>query len=392
MLVLLLALVFPALGLNNGLARTPAMGYNTWNDYQCNVTEDDVKNCANALVNSGLAKLGYNYVNLDDCWAWGRYPNGTIYADPTTFPSGIASLASYVHSLGLKFGIYTDRGFYTCQKRPGSKNYEQIDAETYASWGVDYLKEDSCYSLSHDREESLQDYSVMRDALNSTGRPIYFSLCGWHEWYAPPGQSLGNSWRIANDDTDWSTVLTSINANANLSEYAGPGGWNDPDMLIGTGYFNLTNAQSRTQFSMWAVMAAPLLIGSNLLNMSSYEFETITNTEVIAVDQDPMGIQGIRLVGADLFAAIPGSNIWGRPLQNGAWAVCFLNNHPMNATLTCDQACFAKMGFTSGTLSVRDLWAHEQVGFITPPFTYGTRVPGQGASAMLTFTLVSTDI
>jgi alpha-galactosidase len=385
-MLLLAFLIIPALGLNNGLARTPAMGYNTWNDYQCNVNENDVKACANALVNSGLAKLGYQYVNLDDCWAQGRYPNGTIYPDPTTFPSGMAALADYVHSLGLKFGIYIDRGYYTCQKRPGSKNYEAIDAATYASWGVDYLKEDSCYSVSHDKELAYEDYGLMRDSLNSTGRPIYFSLCGWHKWYAPDGASLGNSWRIDGDDTDWSSVLSSINVNANLSMYAGPGGWNDPDMLIGTGYFNLTNPQSRTQFSMWAVMSAPLLIGSNLVNMTSYQLETYSNAEVIAVDQDSLGIQGIRLVGGDLFADIPGSNIWGRPLDTSGWALCFLNNHPLSANLTCDQSCFAKMGFTSGTLAVRDLWAHASVGTITAPFSYSTMVPPQGASVTLTFT------
>jgi alpha-galactosidase len=363
------------------------MGYNTWNDYECAVTEDDVKKSADAIVSLGLDKLGYEYVNLDDCWAKGRDADGVVYADPETFPSGMASLADYVHSKGLKFGIYTDRGVMTCAKRPGSYNHEEIDAQTYAKWKVDYLKEDSCYSTwFFDEEKAFAEYGKMRDALNATGRPIYFSLCGWRSWYAPKGASLGNSWRIAQDDRTWITVLNSINVNVNLSEYAGPGGWNDPDMLIGSGYFTITEAQARTQFSMWSVMAAPLLIGSNLLNMSDYSLETYSNTEVIAVDQDPLGKQGIRLVGSNLHDNGRGINIWGRKLQDGGIALVFLNNEMSTGTLTCDSSCFAQLGMTSGTLSVRDLWAHANGNPISAPFSFSVSVPGGGASAMYKFT------
>jgi alpha-galactosidase len=375
------------LALDNGLGRTPAMGYNTWNDYECAVTEDDVKRSADALVDLGLAELGYEYVNLDDCWAKGRDANGVIYADPDTFPSGLASLADYVHSKNLKFGTYTDRGILTCAKRPGSYGYETIDAQTYADWGVDYLKEDSCYSIWFDKELAFKEYGIMRDALNATGRPIYFSLCGWRSWYAPKGASLGNSWRIAQDDRTWFTILNSINVNVNLSQYAGPGAWNDPDMLIGTGYFTITEAQARTQFSMWSVMASPLLIGSNLLNMSSYTLETYSNTEVIAVNQDRLGKQGIRLVGDDLYPN-EGFNIWGRNLADGSAAIVFLNNELTSDVLTCDSDCFAQLGFKSGSLAVRDLWAHKNISTITAPFEYSVSVVGGGASETLKFTPV----
>ena len=269
-------LLEPSEALDNGLARTPAMGYNTWNDYRCNISAEKVKAAADALVVQGLSKLGYTYVNVDDCWAAGRHPNGTIYADPTTFPDGIKPVVEYVHSLGLKFGIYTDRGNLTCAGRPGSKGFEDLDAQTYASWGVDYLKEDSCYA-GQGHEEAFAQYAKMRDALNATGRPVYFSLCGWNAWYAPAGGALGNSWRIAGDCNTWNSVLTAIDINAALSSFAGPGGWNDPDMLEGstnaTATF-LTPLQSRTMFSIWSIMSAPLLIGSNMRNLSSWDLET----------------------------------------------------------------------------------------------------------------------
>lgn len=385
LLLVVLLSCFQAFALDNGLARTPAMGYNTWNDYECAVTEDDVKKSADALVNLGLAKLGYKYVNLDDCWAKGRDSNGVVYADPVTFPSGLKALADYVHSKGLLFGTYTDRGVLTCAKRPGSYGYEELDAQTYASWGVDYLKEDSCYSISFDEQLAFEEYGRMRDALNKTGRPIYFSLCGWRSWYAPKGASLGNSWRIAEDDTSWATILNSINTNVNLTDYAGPGGWNDPDMLIGSGYFTITEEQGRTQFSMWAVMSSPLLIGSNLLNLSAYTLETYSNTEVIAVNQDPLGRQGVRLAGDDLRDNKQGFNIWGRKLVDSSAAVVFLNNNAVTTTLTCDADCFSKLGFTSGSLAVRDLWTHTDLAPLSAPFSFSVSVPPNGASITLKF-------
>ena len=208
-------------------------------------------------------------------------------------------VADYVHSKGLKFGIYSDRGTATCVGRPGSEGHETIDAQTYAKWGVDLLKEDSC-SAPTDHNTSFKQYALMRDALNATGRPIYFALCGWSSWYAPVGSTLGNSWRFGYDVNGWNSaysnsIAAQANPKLNLAADAGPGGWNDPDALIGTSNktaVHMTEKQSRTQFSLWATMAAPLEIGSNILHMNDYDLETYMNTEVIAIDQDALGKQG----------------------------------------------------------------------------------------------------
>jgi len=381
-----------ALSLNNGLGRTPAMGYNTWDDFRCNITAQDIMSAADAIVRQGLNKVGYQYVNMDDCWAQGRYPNGTIYPDPTTFPNGIEPVANYVHSKGLKFGIYTDRGNQTCQGRPGSFGYEKIDADTYASWGVDYVKEDSC-DATQNHLAAFQEYDRMRDALNSTGRPMYFSLCGWYSWYAPVGKNLGNQWRIAGDCSNWSDVLIEIDVNSQLTEYAGPGGWNDPDMLLGSTSgtaASLSEVQSRTMFSMWSVMAAPLLIGSNIGNLSQFDLTTYSNTEVIAVDQDPLGYQGIRAVGGNLSGNNASlTNIWAKLLSTNSWALVFLNNAQTPMAITCDSKCFQEIGIRpSDEVSIRDLWAHTNNGTTTGFQGYSPMVNGMGGSVMVTLTPV----
>lgn len=379
--------------LDNGIGLTPAMGYNTWNDFRCNITAQDIMDAADAIVRQGLDKLGYHYVNMDDCWAQGRYPNGTIYPDPVAFPNGIAAVADYVHSLGLKFGIYTDRGLLTCAGRPGSFGFEAIDAQTYAAWGVDYLKEDSCWAPSFSHDFAFSEYSKMRDALNATGRQIYFSLCGWNTWYSPVGYTLGNSWRIAGDCNEWPSVLNAIDKNAPLSVNAKPGGWNDPDMLIGSDPVTaayLTQDQSRTMFSLWSVMAAPLLIGSNIRNLSAFDLETYSNTEVIVIDQDPLGVQGVRINGSSLSDGNSTYNIWGRPLSDangGGWAILFLNNGNDAASLTCDQECISFMDFdASSTIYIRDVWAHTNNGTVTPSEGITVNVPPQGASVTLRLT------
>ena len=221
--------------LDNGLGLTPQMGYNSWYDTQCNVNESSIRDTASKIIELGFDKLGYKYINIDDCWADGRYTNGTVYAKAPEFNITLKPLANYIHSLGLKFGVYTDRGTNTCAGRPGSHNYEEIDAFTYAEWGVDYLKEDSCHATG-DHLEAYAEYAKMRDALNNTGRPIFFSLCGWNEWYTQIGASLGNSWRIGSDDGNWNAILSDIDDNGNNpnEKYSGPGGWNDPCLLVGT--------------------------------------------------------------------------------------------------------------------------------------------------------------
>merc|ERR1740121_843530 len=289
-------LALRAEGLDNGVGLTPAMGYNTWNDFRCDgIKAENVQKDADAIVAHGLDKVGYEYVNIDDCWAVSRNETtGVIVEDPEAFPEGMKAVADYVHSKGLKFGIYTDRGSYTCVGRPGSQGYEQVDAQTYASWGVDFLKEDSCNAPT-DHSEAFDQYSLMRDALNATGRPIYFALCGWRAWYAPEGGSLGNSWRYGWDVNNWNGAWSnSIAPSVDLVQFARPGAWNDPDALLGStpgSAVSLTQTQSRTQFTLWAMMAAPLMIGAQLLGLSEFDLETYKNTEVIAVDQDELGKQ-----------------------------------------------------------------------------------------------------
>jgi len=392
-LILILLLIGIVESINNGLGRTPQMGYNTWNDFRCNISENDIIEAAQAIVRQKLNLVGYEYVNMDDCWAQGLYPNGTIYPDPVTFPNGIAYIADYVHSLGLKFGLYTDRGNNTCAGRPGSWGHEQIDADTYASWGVDYLKEDSCNAPQY-HPWAFDEYAKMRDALNSTNRPIFFSLCGWNVWYSPIGNQLGNSWRIAGDCNPWSSVLNAIDVNAPLYENAGPGGWNDPDMLLGSDPHTasyLTQAQSRTMFSMWSVMAAPLLIGSNIRNLSTYDLTTYSNTEVIAIDQDILGYQGRRVAGGNLTGPNNVStNVWGKRLANGDLALIFLNNHDHTTIIGCSLTCFNKLGFLNGvTFSVRDLWAHTNNGTTTSN-GYNVSVEGGGASVLVRLHVINT--
>jgi alpha-galactosidase len=378
-------------GTNNGVGRTPAMGYNTWNDFRCNINEGDILASADAVVKQGLDKVGFVYVNIDDCWAKSREADGTIVPDAAAFPHGMKYVADYVHSKGLKFGIYTDRGTKTCAGRPGSQGYEKKDADTYASWGVDYLKEDSCYASS-DHQTAFQQYGLMRDALNATRREIYFSLCGWNSWYAPEGWTLGNSWRIAGDCNTWPNVQNAIDTNVALTDYAKPGGWNDPDMLIGSDSStaaHLTPNQSRTMFSLWAVMAAPLLIGSNIRNLNAWDLQTYSNSEIIAVDQDPAGRQGIRLAGGNLVNDASPFNVWGKKLQDGSAVLNFLNNNKTAQDIKCDGACFTALGFKStDQLKVRDLWSHSDIGTITAGSGYTAKaVPETGGSVTLKFSM-----
>jgi len=392
MFVLLLALIGQVHSLDNGVGLTPAMGYNTWNDFRCDgITDANIRLVANKIVQLGLNVAGYNYVNIDDCWASYR-DNVThrLVPDVKAFPNGMKAVADYVHSLGLKFGIYTDRGTLTCAQRPASFGFEKIDAQTFADWGVDYLKEDSCFA-SGDHTVAFAEYGAMRDALNATGRHIYFSLCGWSAWYSPPGWSLGNSWRIAGDCNEWDSIYNAIRVNANLWNNSRPGGWNDPDMLVGSSVnaaVHNTPDQARTQFSLWCVMAAPLLIGSNILNMSVWDFETYSNVELIAIDQDPLGVQGRVIVGncpalttvtrnGVESAVIPEcQEVWGKPLSNGDAAVVLVNYGSQNATVTCDSTCLSSLGFTN--VFVRDLWAHVDLG---QQSSISVEIPGQGASA-----------
>lgn len=278
---------------NNGMGRTPQMGWNSWNKFACGINQTLIHDTITTIEASGLAAVGYNYVNMDDCWAGWRDSKGNIHPDNKTFPDGVKPLADYAHSKGLRFGLYSDAGTHTCAGRPGSLGYETNDADTYASWGVDYLKYDNCYNnfLS-----PLVRYPVMHKALNQSGRHIFFSLCEWGDDNpATWAGALGNSWRTTPDIKDnWDSMYLRIQLNEPLWHYAASYGWNDPDMLeVGNG--GMTTTEYITHFSFWSMMKAPLLIGCDIEAMSADTKRILMNKKVIAINQDALGVQAHRV-------------------------------------------------------------------------------------------------
>ncbi|MGI5158395.1 lectin [Microbispora sp. CA-102843] len=359
----------PAAALDNGLARTPQMGWNDWNSFGCNVNENLVRQTADAMVSSGMAAAGYTYVNIDDCWSTkSRNANGDLVADPQKFPSGIKALADYVHSKGLKLGIYSSAGTTTCAGYPASLGYEQRDAALWASWGIDYLKYDNCGD--HQGKSGQQRYVAMRDALAATGRPILFSLCNWgQESVWTWGMPTGNSWRTTGDiQANWNSVMGILDQQVGLEAYSGPGGWNDPDMLeVGNG--SLTATEARAHFSLWALLNAPLIAGNDIRSMSAETRAILTNTEVVAVDQDWGGRQGHKISDNGNL------EVWRKPMSNGSVAVVLLNRGSGTATVSTTASALG-LG-AAASYSVRDLWAHttgSSSGTIT------ASVPAHGAA------------
>ena len=341
------------LALDNGLGRTPPMGWNSWLHFHCNITQDLVVQTADAIVNLGLDKLGYEYVNIDNCWGnTSRDSNNEIQPNTTTFPD-FQGMIDHVHSKGLKFGLYSSAGDWTCGRHQvGSLNFEDIDASTFAKWMVDYLKYDNCFNEGIRPEKR---YPPMGDALIKTGRPIFYSLCEQGQsdpaLWAP---KVGNSWRTTGDiQNDWNTVITRADLNDKWAQSAGPGGWNDPDMLeIGNGV--LTTAEAETQFSLWCLMKAPLLIGCDLRNIDNESLRIYSNKEVIAVNQDKLGVQGSKKkIEEDL-------EVWAGPLDGGAVTVVLLNRGTSVANVTAE---WTDIGLKSSTkATVRDLWKMKDLG------------------------------
>ncbi len=360
----------PARALDNGVARTPPMGWNSWNHFGCNVSEQLIRETADAMATSGLGTAGYQYVVIDDCWQVARDRDGALVADSVRFPHGIKALADYVHGRGLRFGIYTDAGTKTCQGRPGTYGHEEQDARTFAAWGVDYVKEDWCYATGLD---APTQYRKFRDALARTGRPIVFSLCEWGanqpwDWAAP----VGNLWRTTDDIEDkWSSMLDNLDLSAQHASVAGPGRWNDPDMLeVGNGA--MTEDEYRAHLSLWAVMAAPLIAGNDVRAMSPATREILTNPEVIAVDQDSLGVQGILV-----WEVPPELQVWSKPLRDGSRAVVLFNRSGAAARIT---ALFHRLGLQGDSAAVRDLWAHADRG--TFKGEYAAMVAPHGAAML----------
>jgi len=348
----------------SSLAQTPPMGWNSWNKFACNVSEQLIRETADAMVSSGMQAAGYQYVNIDDCWQVSRDAQGTIVADAARFPSGIKALADYVHGKGLKLGVYTDAGTLTCEKRPGSLGHELQDAKTYAAWGVDYVKIDWCHAEGLDPEVQ---YTKFRDALAQAGRPIVFSICNWGvkapwTW----GPATGNLWRTTGDIKDTWDRMSVIGFSQNgLEKFAGPGHWNDPDMLeVGNG--GMKPDEYRVHMALWALLAAPLLSGNDLRNMTSETKEMLTNSEVIAVDQDAKGVQGHRVWDEGPL------EIWAKSLADGSSAVGLFNRGESELKITLD---FKTLGI-NGRAKLRDLWQHKDVAVADDSYT--AAVPKHG--------------
>ena len=350
---------------DNVLAPTPPMGWMTWNYFGTNINENIIRQIADAMVNNGMVKARFNHIMIDDGWQGGRDNKNNIIPDPKKFPSGIKALADYVHSKGIKLGIYSDAAQLTCTGYTASLGFEGQDAKTFASWDIDYLKYDYCHAPSDSNTAKIR-YKKMADALRNSGRKIVFSICEWGErqpWYWAAGVG-GQLWRTTADVRDsWKSLMHNLDINANLFAYAGPGHWNDPDMLIvglrgskgpakklgGTGC-NVIEYQSN--ISLWCIMASPLIATNDVRNMNDETKRILLNEEAIAVDQDSLGEQGERKINNDVW------NVFIKPLANGDVAIAILNRSdaPQIASIN-----FSDLGL-DGKYEVRDLWQHKIIG------------------------------
>jgi alpha-galactosidase len=368
------------LGQSSRVALTPPMGWNSWNHFQCRVSEDVVRAQAQAMVTNGMKAAGYRYVNVDDCWQGTRDSQGNIRPN-SKFPD-MKGLADYIHSLGLKFGVYSSPGPKTCAGYTGTYQHELQDAKTYASWGVDYLKYDWCSASQVYQPSQMQAvYRKMGDALHSTGRPIVFSLCQYGleavwRWGASVG---GNLWRTTGDIDPSYTRMAYLGFGQNgLQPFAGPGHWNDPDMLEIGNTMSLPGRHGRrrmlgldldgdrTQMSLWSILAAPLLAGNDLTNMDPQVLSILTNKDVIAVDQDAKGVQGHRIRQQGPL------EVWAKPLADGSVAVGLFNRSDGPEEMAVN---FTEIG-VSGPAAVRDLWAHKEVE--SSATNYSALVPKHG--------------
>jgi len=367
------------------------MGWNTWctlgpcgRDY-CDANE--IKAIGSAIHSSGMFDLVYNYVNLDDCWAGKRDKNGEIHPEELQFPHVMKNLADYLHDIHLKFGLYTDAGTLTCKgKRPGSYGYYKQDAATYASWGMDFVKMDWCNTkINQTQLDPRVQYPQMRDALNVTGRPIFFSACEWGadnpwEW----GMATANSWRISGDHHDnWGSTASIIEYYAGKAKYSGPGGWNDPDFIYtgGQGCFidhrkrcpGQTETEYITEFSMWALWSAPLIVATEIRNMTDFMKSVLLNKEIIAINQDKLAIPGDRI---GFWPCSEGDHIcqlWTKQLAGGDYALLLYNAGKKSNSITFDFKLIGKQG---QTLHLRDLWTHSDIGAISNNYT--TTIPSHG--------------
>jgi alpha-galactosidase len=386
-IILVIALSFSVFGFSQGnthtqgagkfegLAMTPPMGWNSWNTFETNIDEKLVKETADIMVSSGMAAAGYNYIVLDDGWMGKeRDVNGDLVPDPVKFPGGMKAVIDYVHNKGLKFGLYNCAGTQTCAGYPGTRGYEYQDARFYGRLGIDFLKYDWCNTQGITAKEA---YTTMSNALKTAGRPIVFSLCEWGdnqpwEW----GKPVGNLWRISGDiypcfdceykheAGNWSSwgFMKIIEMRKDIRKYSGPDHWNDFDMMeIGDG---MTNIEDKSHFAMWCMMASPLIAGNDFRKMSKETLAILTNKELIAVNQDKLGIQGFK------YAANEGLEVWVKPLSEGNWAVTFLNKTDVPKEINFDwkkhrikDADFGyELDLNKMVFKLKDLWENKEAG------------------------------
>lgn len=351
------------------LGGTPPMGWNSWNTFACNPSESLIKGIADAMVSSGMAAVGYQYVNIDDCWMSGRDSSGNLQWDMSKFPGGIPALATYIHGKGLKLGIYETPYATTCAGKTGGADHQAQDAKSFASWGVDYLKYDDCRG-------PLTAFATMHDALIATGRPIFYSINPVYGAGScvPPNCSVDelkicNMWRIGFDiNASWSSFTGLIDTDKPLAQYAGPGHWNDPDMLeVGRG---MTADEDRSHFGMWAILAAPLIAGNDIRSMSANTKAILTNPDVVAVNQDPLGKQATLV-------ATPGSNlqVWSKQMSGtNVRAVALFNRSGAAASIA---VTWTQIGLPAGAATVRDLYMQKDLGPFTDTYT-ASSVPSHG--------------
>lgn len=368
-----------------GLGLTPQMGWNSWNTFATDINEQLVKDMADAFVNLGLKDAGYEYILLDDGWmAMERDAQGNLVPHPEKFPNGIRAVADYVHSKGLKFGLYNCAGSKTCAGYPGSRGHEYQDALKYAEWGVDYLKYDWCSTGKLNAEEA---YTTMRDAMYATGRPMFLSICEWGdnnpwEWAAP----IGHSWRTTGDiyncfdcEKDFGTYsfwgaikILNMRDQDMLRKIAGPGHWNDMDMLeVGNG--GLTHDEEETHFALWAILNSPLLLGNDLRSMSQETLEILKNKDIIALNQDVLGIQGFK------YKTIGSVEIWVKLLDNDEWAICFFNysqtpvdfSFDWSEHIIKDEIFNKEIAFTNDNIyKLKNLYTHKETGSTNTTLNY----------------------
>jgi len=362
-----------------GLANTPPMGWNSWNTFETNIDEKLVKETADIMVSSGMKDAGYTYIVLDDGWMTKeRDTNGNLVPDPIKFPSGMKSLIDYVHSKGLKFGLYNCAGTKTCAGYPGTRGYEYQDARFYANLNIDFLKYDWCNTEGINAKEA---YTTMSNALKTAGKPIVFSLCEWGDnqpwnW----GKPVGNLWRISGDISPcfdcednhgtWSSwgFMKIIEMRKDIRKFSGPDHWNDFDMMeVGDG---MTNSEDKSHFTMWSMMASPLIAGNDFRKMSKETLAILTNKNLIAINQDKLGIQGFKYSSED------GIEVWVKPLSNSNWAITFLNRSEVSKKINFDWRendikdldFNLEANFLKTTFEIKDLWKNVAAGTTSKPF------------------------